>query len=270
MPTLTPRLSNSFRSSYFSAARARSGTMYSAFPPRWTEARIARYATRDLPLAVGIARTRFSPSRAGPIASACGGYSSSIPCFFRISTIRGSRPRSATRISYPMRRGPHKGSRGRRERDHLRGDPGPLSGTAIQLIGPFVRIPPGLPHEPQLLQEIELVVVDVALRNLGSLHLVHDAPSKLDSIPGGQDDTAALRWKQPSVEAMAQRPFVRSRDEGFHADPVALSEASHPGPREIRQGLAPGLESLLNRFATFRRLGQVRARHDDVVYVETP
>src|SRR5437899_4340999 len=73
-----------------------------------------------------------------------------------------------------------------------------------------------------------------------------------------------------SVEAMAQRPFVRSRNEELHANPVALSEAAHPRPREIRQGLAPGLESLLNRFATFRRLGQVRARHDDTIHVKTP
>src|SRR5947209_19722089 len=36
------------------------------------------------------------------------------------------------------------------------------------------------------------------------------------------------------------------------------------------RGLAPGLESLLNRFATLHRLPQVRARHDDIVHVETP
>src|SRR5207245_2650053 len=128
---------------------ARSGTMYSAFPPRWTDARIARYATRDLPLAVGIARTRFSPSRAGPIASACGGYSSSIPCFFRISTILGSRPRSATRISHLMRRGPHKGSRGRRERVHIPGDHGVASGS-LRTECPVGSVLPVLPHEPQL------------------------------------------------------------------------------------------------------------------------
>src|SRR2546427_1747062 len=216
-----------------------------------------------------MARTRFSPSKAGPIASACGGYSSSIPCFPRISTIRGSRPRSATRISHLMRRGPHKGSRGRRERVPLPGDPDPcLEPTSTEwLVGSE---PPDLAHEPQLPQEFELVVVDVALRNLASIHFVHDAPSKLDSIPSGRDDAVTLRPKQPSIEAMAQRPFVGSRNQEFHADPVALSEASQPRPREIRQGLAPGLESLLNRFATFRRLRQVRARHDNVVHVETP
>ena len=131
-------------------------------------------------------------------------------------------------------------------------------------------VPPGLPHEPQLLQEFELVVVDVALRNLAFFHFVHNAPSKLDSIPGGRDDAVALRPKQSSVEAMAQRPFVRSCNEELHANPVALSEALHPRPREIRQGLAPGLESLLNRFAAPHGLGQVRARHDDVIHVEAP
>src|SRR5207245_6649820 len=216
-----------------------------------------------------MARTRFSPRRAGPIASACGGYSSSIPCFFSISTIRASRPRSATRISHLMRRGPHKGSRGRRGRVPLPGDPDPcLEPTSTEwLVGSE---PPDLAHEPQLPQELELVVVDVALRYLASLHFVHDAPSKLDSIPGGWDDAVTLRPKQPPVEAVAQRPFVRSRNEEFHAHPVALSETSHPGPREIRQGLAPGLESLLNRFATLHRLWQVRARHDDIIHVRTP
>src|SRR2546428_13137884 len=72
-PTRSPRGSNAFRSSCFSEASARSGTMYSAFPPFRTLFRIARYDTRDFPLAVGIARTRFFPANAGPIASAWGG-----------------------------------------------------------------------------------------------------------------------------------------------------------------------------------------------------
>jgi len=162
-----------------------------------------------------------------------------------------------------MRRGPHKGSRGRRERVHIPGDPWRCLGTAS------TECPVGS-HEPELLQEFDLVVVDVALRNLASFNLVHDAPSKLDSIPGGPDDAVTLRPKQPAVEAVAQRPFVRSRDQEFHAHPVALSEASEPGPREIGQGLAPGLESLLNCFTAPHRLRQVRARHDDVIHMETP
>src|SRR5437870_9110363 len=217
-----------------------------------------------------MARTRFSPRRAGPIASACGGYSSSIPCFFRISTIRGSRPRSATRISHLMRRGPHKGSRGSRERVYIPEDLRPCLGTHSSAVWPVGSDPSVLAHEPQLLQEFDLVVVDVALRNLASFNLVHDAPSKLDSIPGGPDDAVTLRPKQPAVEAVAQRPFVRSRDQEFHAHPVALSEASEPGPREIGQGLAPGLESLLNCFTAPHRLRQVRARHDVVIHMETP
>src|SRR2546428_758307 len=196
------------------------------------------------------ATTRFSPSKAGPIASACGGYSSSIPCFSRISTIRGSRPRSATRISHLMRRGPHKGSRGRRERVHIPGDPWRCLGTASTEC-PVGSVLPGLAHEPELLQEFDLVVVDVALRNLAAFHLVHDAPSKLDPIPGGRDDAVTLRPKQPPVEAMAQRPFVRSLNQEFHADPVALSEAAHPRPREIGQRFAPGPESVLNGLAPF-------------------
>ena len=137
-----------------------------------------------------------------------------------------------------MRRGPHKGSRGRRERFTFPETQGPCPGAAPTAL-PVESDLPGLPHEPQLLQEFELVVVDVALRNLASFHFVHNAPSKLDSILGGRDDAVTLRPKQPSVEAMAQRPFVRSRNEELHANPVALSEASHPGPREIRKGPRP-------------------------------
>src|SRR2546427_2272650 len=77
--------------------------MYSAFPPFSTRFRIARYDTRDFPLAVGIARTRFFPANAGPIASAWGGYSSVMPCSSRIAGIRGSSPRSAMRTTVPMR-----------------------------------------------------------------------------------------------------------------------------------------------------------------------
>src|SRR3989449_3072926 len=216
-----------------------------------------------------MARTRFSPSKAGPIASACGGYSSSIPCFSRISTIRGSRPRSATRISHLMRRGPHKGSRGRRERVHIPGDPWRCLGTASTEC-PVGSVLPGLAHEPGRLQKSDWVVVVVLLRNPAAFHVDHGAPSKLDPIPGGGDDAVPPPPTKPPVEAMAQRPFVRSLNQEFHADPVALSEAAHPRPREIRQGIAPGLESLLNRFATFRRLGQVRARHDDTIHVKTP
>src|SRR2546425_7428080 len=94
-----------------------------------------------------------------------------------------------------MRRGPHKGSGGRRERVPLPGDPDPcLDPTSTEwLVGSE---PPDLAHEPQLPQEFELVVVDVALRNLASIHFVHDAPSKLDSIPSGRDDAVTLRPKQ--------------------------------------------------------------------------
>src|SRR3989454_506536 len=77
--------------------------MYRAFPPFRTLFRIARYDTRDFPRAVGIARTRFFPARAEPIASAWGWYSSVMPCSSRIAGIRGSSPRSAMRTTVPMR-----------------------------------------------------------------------------------------------------------------------------------------------------------------------
>src|SRR5256886_12041121 len=53
---------------------------------------------------------------------------------------------------------------------------------------------PGLPHEPELLPEFELVVVDVALRNLASFHLVQDRHSQLNPMPGEPDDPDALHW----------------------------------------------------------------------------
>src|SRR5437867_2063017 len=54
---------------------------------------------------------------------------------------------------------------------------------------PLIRCPPPpvLRQEAQLLHELELVVVDVALRDLALFHLVHDARSKLDPLPGGRD-----------------------------------------------------------------------------------
>src|SRR3990172_7336111 len=112
MPTLIPRGSNARRSSYFSAARARRGTMYIAFPPFRTCLRTAKYATRDFPLAVGIARTRDLPSRAIGIARSCGGYRSSMPCSVRMAVMRGSTPRSATFIPSSIWRRRHKGLAG--------------------------------------------------------------------------------------------------------------------------------------------------------------
>src|SRR2546426_5694903 len=56
-----------------------------------------------------------------------------------------------------MRRGPHKGSRGRRERFTFPETQGPCPGAA-PTAPPVESDLPGLPHEPQLLQEFELVV----------------------------------------------------------------------------------------------------------------
>src|SRR2546422_1394587 len=207
-----------------------------------------------------MARTRFSPRRAGPIASACGGYSSSIPCFFKISTIRGSRPRSTTRIAIRCEAVCIKvlgGAARQRQED----------GT--DRAGRGAR-PPVLMYEAQLPHEVELVVVDMALRNLAVFHLVDDAPPDLDPVPGGGKDTVPALFQRPLVEAMAERPFVRSRDDEFDAHPISLSKTVHALPREIRKGLAPRLKSFLNRLATLTRSRQVRRRHDDVVHVEAP
>jgi len=54
--------------------------MYSAVPPRATDDSIASSATSVLPLAVGTLATTLSPPvTPASTASACGGYSSSIP-----------------------------------------------------------------------------------------------------------------------------------------------------------------------------------------------
>ena len=102
------------------------------------------------------------------------------------------------------------------------------------------------------------------------VHLVHDAASNLNPVPGGRDHAVTGPFQRPRVEALAKRPFVGSGNNEFYANPFPLSEPSDSPPREIRKRLAPGLESSLNRFATFHRLRQVGARHDDVVYVESP
>src|SRR3989449_2813840 len=125
-------------------------------------------------------------------------------------------------------------------------------------------------YEAQLLHEVELVVVDVALCNLAVVHLIHDAPSNLDPVPGGGNDTVKALSQRPLVEAMAERPFVRSRDDEFDAHPICLSKPVHALPREIRKGLAPRLKPFLNRLATLDRVRQVRRRHDDIVDMEAP
>src|SRR2546425_9788911 len=207
-----------------------------------------------------MARTRFSPRSAGPIASACGGYSSSIPCFFKISTIRGSRPRSATRIAIRCEAVCIKVLGGAARQRQVDGTDRAGGGAR----------PPVLMYEAQLPHEVELVIVDVALRNLAMLHLVHDAPPNLDPVPGGGNDPVPALFQRPLVEALAERPFVRSRDDEFDAHPISLSKTSHALPREIRQRLAPRLKSFLDPFATLDRIRQVRRRHDDVVDVEPP
>src|SRR5256712_12019936 len=98
-------------------------------------------------------------------------------------------------------------------------------------------MPPFLTHDPQLLHEVELVVVDVALRNLAVFHLVHDAPPNLDPVPGWGNDTVPPLFQRPLVEAMADRPFLRSRDGEFDAHPISLSQTVHALPRAIRNGL---------------------------------
>src|SRR3989449_2811753 len=125
-------------------------------------------------------------------------------------------------------------------------------------------------YEPQLPHEIELVIVDVALGNLPMVHLVHDASSDLDPVSGGGDHTVPALFQRPLVEAMAERPFVRSRDDEFDAHPISLSKTVHALPREIRKGLAPRLKPFLNRLATLDRIRQVRRRHDDIVHMEAP
>src|SRR5713226_10148527 len=89
-------------------------------------------------------------------------------------------------------------------------------------------------------------------------------------FPVGGNDTVTAPVQRPLIEAMAKRPFVRSGNEELYAHPVSLSKTSHSFPREIRQSLAPGLKSFLNRFSTLDRIRQVRGRHDDVVHMESP
>src|SRR5438093_210182 len=105
-----------------------------------------------------------------------------------------------------------------------------------------------LGYASQLVHETELIVVDVALRNLALLHLVHDARPKLDSFPFRRNGTASLLLGGRLAEAIAKRAFVRASNQEFHAHPVSLSQPSHALPREIGQGFCPSLESSLNRF----------------------
>ncbi len=97
-------------SSTFSDANAFSGTMYSPLLPDKSPLSLfsmARYATKDFPLAVGMVSIRFLPSRAPGRASICGGKSSSIPhLFLRKSTNLESSPSSSrppdARPTYPL------------------------------------------------------------------------------------------------------------------------------------------------------------------------
>src|SRR2546427_7100947 len=130
--------------------------------------------------------------------------------------------------------------------------------------------PLGLGYASQLVHEAELIVVDVALRNLALLHLVHDARSKLDSFPRRRNRIVSLLLAGRVAEAIAKRAFVRTSNQEFHAHPVPLSQTSHALPREIGQGFCPRLESSLDRFTTLHWIGQVGYRHDDVIHVESP
>ncbi len=88
---------NLWKSSLFSAASAFRGTMYRIFPR--LDASIFSAGTmpmRDFPLAVGIATTRFFPSRAMGIASACGGCSSLNPADIRASETASGTSSSST------------------------------------------------------------------------------------------------------------------------------------------------------------------------------
>ena len=87
MPTFMPSFLKGCKSSHFSEARARNGTMYMLFFPRRAASRMARYATRVLPLAVGKARTALSPFSTYGNASACGGYNLCMPCSSNIAFI---------------------------------------------------------------------------------------------------------------------------------------------------------------------------------------
>ena len=176
-----------------------------------------------------------------------------------------------------MRRGPHKGSRGRRERFTFPETQGPCPGAAPTAL-PVESDLPGLPHEPQLLQEFELVVVDVALRNLASFHFVHNAPSKLDSILGGRDDAVTLRPKQrrskpwrsgplcvPVMRSSTQtqspcpKPRTRVHERSGKASPQAWSRswtASRPFTGSGKSGLDMTILSTWrpHRWSQFRSL----------------
>ena len=102
MTTRIPRSENFARSSLFSEARAFSGTMYRTFDLFLrTMFRAGMKPTRDFPLAVGTAATRFFPESALGMASACGGYISLNPCISRASLRASGMSRSLNFMRCP-------------------------------------------------------------------------------------------------------------------------------------------------------------------------
>src|SRR2546429_6232901 len=99
--------------------------------------------------------------------------------------------------------------------------------------------PPVLMYEAQLPHEVELVIVDVALRNLAVFHLVHDAPPNLDSVPGGGKEPSPPLSHLLFSKPMPNRPFFVPQNTSSTHTQTPLPKTTPALHQPIRKAFAP-------------------------------